>query len=212
MMVRPMTRSLTPRARANATAASTSHSEPSTSRPSPSTMSSTCTAQWLSRHRGASRHPRTLRGLPRTPRATGAPGTPCKRRAGRAADGFPAAQLAVEHHHDQHHRRADHDRHFLADDLRMHHQRRNQGADAEDEQHVEDVAAHHVADGDVGTASSAAPTDTATSGNSCPRRRWSARRRAARCRATARSSMRRAPAPPRQPRGRRGRAGRTGGG
>ena len=48
MIVRPMIRSLTPSARANATELLTSHSEPSTSRPRPAAISSSCTDQWRS--------------------------------------------------------------------------------------------------------------------------------------------------------------------
>ena len=153
MMVRPITRSLTPRARAKATAESTSQSEPSTSSPRPATISSTCTAQWLSQApltRHAARVLVTdLLGL----------GARLAHQEDDVGDqqheqqrGLHAAQLAVDDHHRQDHRGADHDRHLLADDLRVHDQRRDHGADAEDEQHVEDVAAHDVADCDVGAA------------------------------------------------------------
>jgi hypothetical protein len=61
-------------------------------------------------------------------------------------------QLAVQREGQQQQARTQHDRHLLPDQLDVDHQRRDQGADAQDEQHIEDVAAHHVADGDVGLA------------------------------------------------------------
>ena len=65
---------------------------------------------------------------------------------------LPAPEPAIDRHHREQHRGTDHDRHLLADDLRMDDQRRDQRAEAEDEQHVEDVAADDIADGDVGAA------------------------------------------------------------
>ncbi len=56
MIVRPITGSLTPKARANATAASTSQFEPRMSSPRPAKISTSCTAQWPSHS--------SLRGTP----------------------------------------------------------------------------------------------------------------------------------------------------
>ena len=47
-------------------------------------------------------------------------------------------------------RGADHDRHLLTDELHVDDQRHDEGAEAEDEQDVEDIAADYVADRDVG--------------------------------------------------------------
>ena len=46
---------------------------------------------------------------------------------------------------EQQHRHRDHERHFLADQLPVHEQRRNDGRNAQYEQYVQDVAADHVA-------------------------------------------------------------------
>ena len=64
----------------------------------------------------------------------------------------PKRQLAIQAQRQQQQRGAQHDGHLLPDELLVHHQRRDQRADAQDEQYVEDVAADHVANGDVGVA------------------------------------------------------------
>ena len=61
-------------------------------------------------------------------------------------------QVRQEGEQEQQQRGTQHDRHLLPDQLDVDHQRRDDGRQAQDEQHVEDVAAHHVADGDVGLA------------------------------------------------------------
>ncbi len=63
-----------------------------------------------------------------------------------------AAEFAVPGQAEGHQAGADHDRHVEADQLARHHQRRNQRRHAEDQQHVGDVAADHVANGDIAAA------------------------------------------------------------
>ncbi len=63
-----------------------------------------------------------------------------------------AAHIAVERKDQKQDRGADHQRHFLAHELLRDDQRRDQRRQPQDEQHVEDVAADHVAHGDVGLA------------------------------------------------------------
>ena len=86
-----------------------------------------------------------------------------------------AADAAVEASAPEQQRGADHDRHLLPDELRVDDQRRDQRRHAEDEQHVEDVAADDVADGDVGLAGQRRAARTPPSPA-----RWCRRRRSVR--------------------------------
>ena len=66
-----------------------------------------------------------------------------------------AADRPVERQEQRPSDRRDHQRHVQPHQLLRHHQRRDQRRQPEDEQHVEDVAADHVAEGDVALAARA---------------------------------------------------------
>ena len=63
---------------------------------------------------------------------------------------FPPGDAAIVREHPEQECHADHDRHFEPDELPGYDEGRDEGGEAEDEEHVEDVAADHVAHRDVG--------------------------------------------------------------
>ena len=71
---------------------------------------------------------------------------------GQQQPALPDLYAPVQRQQGHQHRYADHDGHFLADELAVDHQRHDEGTDAQNEQHVENVAAHHIAHRHVGLA------------------------------------------------------------
>ena len=147
-MVRPITRSLTPSDWAKKTTADTSQSEPSTSSASPAAMSASCTGRRASQASGGlagfqRRIPPGFAGAARLHHQKPGVGQqqPEQQRA------VEQAQRAVQRQHQHQQRCADHDRHLLADQLHMHHQRCDQALRPRMNRHVEDIAAHHIAHG-----------------------------------------------------------------
>ena len=146
-MVRPTTRSLTPSADAIPVAPSTSQREPRTSRPRPPRDEREVDREARPRARRRARDRRRIQrarlGGGPAPGPQQPPGVGHEpRREQRAVE---RSEAAVAREDDDQGAGADHHGHVEAHQLAGDHERRDQGRDAEDEQHVEDVAADDVA-------------------------------------------------------------------